>query len=77
MMPQAQWEDPETAAHYRRVRNEQRARDLQAKWDAWEREHTPMCLCGRSLLPSMRFCDACGRPLSYTGQTVRLGCGTE
>lgn len=30
------------------------------------------CSCGRSLLPGMRFCDACGRPVSYTGQTVRL-----
>lgn len=35
------------------------------------------CPCGRSLMPGMRFCDACGRPLSYTGQTVRLGRGTE
>lgn len=31
------------------------------------------CSCGRSVLPGMRFCDACGRPLSYTGKTERLG----
>lgn len=30
------------------------------------------CECGRDLLPTMKFCDACGRPLSYTGKTERL-----
>lgn len=35
------------------------------------------CSCGRSLLPGMRFCDACGRPLSYTGKTERLDQGNQ
>lgn len=31
------------------------------------------CSCGRRLLPSFRYCDGCGKPLAYTGQTQRLG----
>jgi hypothetical protein len=30
------------------------------------------CSCGRNLLPGMRFCDACGAPVSFTGKTERL-----
>lgn len=31
-----------------------------------------ICTCGRTLQSGALFCDACGRPVAYTGQTERL-----
>ena len=30
------------------------------------------CSCGRSLDPGAHYCDACGQPVAFTGETTRL-----